>query len=256
MPWDPDLYLRFQRERAAPFADLLALVRRRPGMRAVDLGCGTGELTRQLADALPESDVTGIDRSPEMLARAAAHARPGLRFERGALEDLAGSWDLVFSHAAIQWVDNHAALVPRLFGMVAPGGQLAVQMPSNHGHAAHRALFALAEEEPFRTALGRWNRVVPVLTIDRYAELLHAAGATELVAFEKVYPHLLPEADAVLDWTRGTALIPFMERLPAALHAQFLDRYRDRLRALWPEGPVFYGFRRILFAATRAEPRA
>jgi trans-aconitate 2-methyltransferase len=125
-------------------------------------------------------------------------------------------------------------------------------MPSNHNHPTHRYITDLAAESPFREALNGWSRHSPVLTIDRYAELLHAHGAQELTVIEKVYPHLLPDADAVAEWTRGTALIPYLERLPADLEAAFLDRYRTKLRALWPAGPVFYGFRRILFAASSA----
>jgi len=250
MPWDPEQYHRFRNERFAPFADLLALVRQRPGMRVIDLGCGTGELTRRLADALPESDVLGIDSSPEMLAHAATQARPGLRFERGRLEEVAGTWDLVFSHAVLQWVDGHEALIPRLLGRVASGGQLAVQMPSNHTHPAYRAIVALAGESPFREALGDWSRASPVLSIAEYAELLHRSGGRDLTVYEKVYPHLLPDAGAVAEWTRGTVLLPYLERLPGALQSPFLERYHARLESLWPAGPVFYGFRRTLFAAT------
>ncbi len=254
MTWNPDVYLTFERERAAPFDDLVAFVRVRPGMTAVDLGCGTGSLTRRLADHLPGSDVLGIDTSPEMLARAEAIARPGLRFERRALEAVTGTWDLVFSHAAIQWVDDHESLVPRLLSLVKPGGQLAVQLPSNHGHVAHTLMAETAGEPPFRDALGQWHRVSPALGIDRYAEILHAHGGTELTVMEKVYPHVLRDADAVVDWTRGTALLPFLERLPEGLREPFVARYRDKLRARMPGAPVFYGFRRTLFVATHGEP--
>lgn len=252
MPWDPERYHQFQQERSAPFEDLLALVRRRAGMRVIDLGCGTGELTRRLADWLPESEVVGIDSSPQMLEQAAVLARPGLQFEVGAIEIVTGTWDLVFSHAALQWVEEHQALIPRLLSLVTPGGQLAVQMPSNHGHATHRSIAEVAAEPPFREALGGWTRCSPVLPVDAYAELLQLHGGQELMVLEKVYPHLLPDADAVLEWTRGTALIPYLERLPAELHAPFLEAYGRRLHALWPAGPVFYPFRRILFAASRA----
>jgi len=254
MPWNPEQYLQFEAERAAPFVDLLALVRVRPGLRVIDLGCGTGELTRRLADALPDSNVLGVDNSPEMLARAAGLARPGLAFAEQRIEDAVADgaqWDLVFSHAAIQWVPDHAALVPRLLGMVRPGGQLAVQLPSNHDHLTHRLILTLAGAEPFRSALGGWTRQVPVLDLAGYADLLYHAGGRELTVFEKVYPHVLAEADALAAWTRGTALVPYLERLPADLHGPFLDRYRAALRAQWPRGPVFYGFRRTLFAATR-----
>jgi trans-aconitate 2-methyltransferase len=253
MPWDPTCYHRFQRERFAPFEDLLGLVPIRPGLRVVDLGCGTGELTRRLADALPDSDVLGLDSSPEMLARAEAQARPGLRFALGAIETVTGAWDLVFSHAALQWVDDHPTLIPRLLALIRPGGRLAVQLPSNHTHPTHQLIRELAAAEPYRTALDAWSRPSPVLSIDAYATLLHDAGATDLTVYEKAYPHLLEDADALAAWTSGTALVPYFERLPTALHAPFLDAYRARLRALYPSSPVFYPFRRTLFAATRPD---
>ena len=255
MPWDPNVYHKFQQQRAAPFEDLSALVHRRPGLRVVDLGCGTGELTRRLADMLPESDVVGIDSSAEMLAEAAQYAGPGLRFEQRAIEDVGGSWDLIFSHAALQWLDDHERLIPALFGMLTPGGQLAVQMPSNHHHYAHVAARQLAESEPYATAMQRWTRKFPVLSIEDYAGLLFAAGADEIVVFEKIYPHVLKDADAIADWTSGTLLVPYMERLPEALRERFMTDYRARLRERWPESPVFYGFRRTLFSATAPQSR-
>lgn len=251
MPWDPAQYHKFQAQRAAPFEDLLALIRVRDGLRVVDLGCGTGELTARLADHLPNSDVVGIDSSREMLSKAAQHQRPGLRFEQASIEDVSGEWDLVFSHAAVQWVDDHTTLIPRLFAMVAPGGQIAVQMPSNHTHDSHVVARQLAAEEPFRTALNGWNRQVPVLSIEAYAALLFNAGAEDITVFEKVYPHVLANADAIADWTSGTLLVPYMERLPEELRDAFMHQYRRRLRARFPDSPVFYGFRRTLFAATR-----
>ena len=251
MPWDPAQYEKFRVERYAPFIDLVALIEPRAGMRAIDLGCGTGELTARLADTLPESEVLGIDSSAGMLAKAAKFARAGVRFEQRAIEDAAGSYDLVFSHAALQWVDGHDALIPRLFALVAPGGQIAVQMPSNHNHKTHRLIVDTAREAPFAAALGGWTRKAPVLGIDDYAVMLHRAGATNITVFEKVYAHILDGADAMVDWTRGTALVPYIERLPSDLRRLFIDRYRDKVRAAFPERPVFYTFRRTLFAATR-----
>jgi len=251
MPWDPDHYHRFQNERFAPFDDLLALVRVRGGMRVLDMGCGTGELTRRLADSLPGSLVLGIDTSPAMLERAQAHARPGLRFEERDARNLEGQYDLLFSHAVLQWLDDHASLIPGLFQRVAPGGQLVAQIPSNHHHAAHRLIRETAAEEPFRSALAGWTRESPVLPLDAYATLLHFAGADDFTVLEKVYPHVLPHADALAEWNRGTALVPYFERLPAELHEPFMERYRARLREAFPESPVFYPFRRILLAATR-----
>lgn len=251
MAWDPDRYARFQSARTAPFDDLVPLINVRPGMSVVDLGCGPGDLTRRLAGLLPDSRVAGIDSSAEMLGKARLLAGERLTFKAGSMEEVTGEWDLVFSHAALHWVGNHSALVPHLMGLVRPGGQLVVQVPSNHRHPSHTLIIATAAEEPFRSALAGWVRISPVLEIDEYADLLFAAGGEDLTVFEKVYPVVMEHADGIADWTAGTTLVPYFERLPKDLHEPFLASYRSKLRELWPEGPVFFPFRRILFAASR-----
>ncbi|MDT5060329.1 MAG: trans-aconitate 2-methyltransferase [Acidobacteriota bacterium] len=251
MPWNPAQYHQFQNERFAPFEDLFSLVKARSRLRVVDLGCGTGELTRRLADRLPGSKVLGIDSSLEMLTRAREQASASLGFKQGSIQEVEGEWDLVFSHAAIHWIENHRALIPRLLTLVRPGGQLAVQLPSNHTHPTHTLIMEIASGEPFRHALKGWNRFSPVLSIREYAELLHEHGATEITVFEKVYPSLMENSDGLADWTAGSTLVPYFERLPEPLHEPFMARYRERLRVLFPAAPVFYTFRRILFAATR-----
>jgi trans-aconitate 2-methyltransferase len=251
MPWNPDQYRQFQAARAASFEDMLSLIQVRAGLRVIDLGCGSGELTARLADHLPGSDVLGIDSSAEMIAQAEALIRPGLRFEHAAIESLGGEWDLVFSHAALQWVPDHAALIPRLLGMVSPGGQIVVQVPSDHDHPARGLLRATAQEEPFRTALNGWLRPQSTLSIAAYTGLLFEHGAQVFTVFEKTYPAVLENVDAVIDWYTGTALVPYFERLPYNLHRPFLNRFRERLTARWPSGPVLYTGNRILFAATQ-----
>ena len=243
MAWDPAQYERYKRERAQPFYDLLELVRVREGVRAVDLGCGTGELTRKLQDRLPGSDLLGVDSSTEMLARAQAQERAGLRFQQASIEQLRGEWDLVFSNAALHWVADHDLLFPRLLGLLRPGGQLVVQMPSNVGHPSHHLLRELGRE-----VLG-WSYDWPVLGISAYGEILWRAGGKDLTIYEKLYCYEMPSSDEIAEWMRGTSMVPYLERLPPDEHEPFFARYRERLRAQWPEGPVFFGFRRILIAA-------
>ena len=81
MSWDVDQYERFKNERAQPFRDLAALIEPRANMRIVDLGCGTGELTRELHEQLSASETLGIDSSQSMLQKASSSGT--LRFELG-----------------------------------------------------------------------------------------------------------------------------------------------------------------------------
>ncbi len=250
MPWNPDQYHKFQSERAAPFYDLLALVDARPNLKAVDLGCGTGKLTRQLADRLPNSDVTGLDSSPQMLDKAASFARGGLVFQVGDLSALTGDWDLIFSNAALQWSENHAKLIPQLFARLNPGGQIAVQVPSNHNHISHQIYRETADEEKFKSILHGFQRIAPVLTIDEYAQTLFDCGAENIIVFEKIYAHVMDDSDAVVEWISGTALVPYFERL-GEHKDEFVDSIQKKMRAALPGSPVFYPFRRILFSARK-----
>lgn len=250
MPWDPTQYHKFQSQRSAPFYDLLALVEKRPHLKVADLGCGTGELTRQLADALPDSDVVGLDSSSEMLDKATAYAGPGLHFEQGDQAQLTGEWDLIFSNAALQWSEDHAELIPRLYQRLTPGGQIAVQVPSNHNHISHQIYREVAGEELFRSVLNGFQRYAPVLSIDEYAGLLFECGAEDILVFEKVYPHILEDSDAVVEWISGTALVPYFERLGEHKDA-FVEALRAKMQIALPDRPVFYPFRRTLFSAKR-----
>lgn len=254
MPWNPDQYHKFQSARAAPFEDIAALIAVREGVNAVDLGCGSGELTRKLADRLLGCDMLGLDNSPEMLARAAPHAREGVRFELGTVEDFAhapGAWDLIFSHAALHWIPGHHRLIPALLAKVRPGGQIAIQMPSNQNHVAQRLVVDIALEEPFRTILDGFVRYSPVLPLDDYAEMLFTAGFENIAVFEKIYPQVLENSDAVVEFTKGTVLVPYLDRLGDHTDA-FMRMYRERLRQHMPGSPVFYSFQRTIFVGTRA----
>lgn len=249
MPWDPTLYRRFEAERSAPFEDLLALVAPRRRMRVVDLGCGTGQLTDRLQAALPESRVEGLDSSPEMLAQAMPRARPGLRFRAGRIEATAGKYDLVFSHAALQWVEDHESAFPRWLALLKPRGQLAVQMPANHDQPSHVLAREVAAEPRFAAALGGWTRASPLLAPTRYAELLFRAGMRDILVFTKVYPHVLAGPDALVEWVRGTLLVPYLDRLGPELSPAFLRRYRTRVARHYRERPLFFGFPRLFLSA-------
>ena len=239
--WDPAQYERFRDERSQPFFDLLGLVRPRPGMRVVDLGCGTGELTAALHARLEARETIGLDSSEAMLEQARPRAGGGLRFEAGDI----GAWDgrefdLVFSNAALHWVEDHEETFTRLRRALTADGQLAVQVPANHEHPSQTVAVAVAREAPFR-------RVSPVLPPPAYAEVLERLGFAEQHVRLQVYGHRLESRDAVVEWVRGTTLTDYQRRLEPELWDQFLARYRERLLPRLPDRrPFFFTFPRIL----------
>ena len=255
--WQPEQYQRFRDERAPPFHDLAALVEREPGMRVLDLGCGTGELTAWLHGTLGAQHTRGIDRSEAMLAKARAHATTGLDFVLGDIATLVvdDPVDLVFSNAALHWLNDHPALFARLRDLLRPGGQIAVQMPANQDHPSHRMAAALAAEAPYARVLGGSVRPPTVLTPPAYAELLDALGFARQHVRLQVYAHRLPTTESVVEWVKGTLLTPYRERLPDDVYAPFLATYRERLLAtLGARAPYLYAFPRILLWARLPGP--
>jgi len=260
--WDPRQYDKFQREREQPFYDLLAMVRPAAGMRVVDLGCGTGKLTRALHLRVNALETIGIDRSDGMLAktREGGPLPEGLRFRLGTIEEFAGvrppatepaargaGVDLIFSNAAYHWVEGHDTLIPALAARLGPSGQLAFQIPAQHDDASHLIAEELTAVEPFRTALGGWHRPQPVLSPERYARLLYTCGFVDTNVRLIVYPHVLAGRDDVVEWMKGTLLTEYARHLPAELFDRFLDEYRSRLLArLDAAQPFFFPFKRIL----------
>lgn len=255
MTWNPDQYHRFQGARSAPARDLQAMLPDLPYRRIVDLGCGTGEQTLTLAERYPHAEVTGVDGSAEMLSRARAHAAPNLAFRQADLRDLDGEYDLIYSNAALQWLPDHPTLLAALWAHLAPGGILAVQVPANHDHPSHRLLTDTARE--FEGELGGFTRfgtahgASPVLTPAGYAETLDALGAVDITALSRVYPVELSGAEGIVEWTRGTALVPYLSRLTPADAARFTERYLEKLRDVYPGERVYYAFTRVLFTARR-----
>jgi trans-aconitate 2-methyltransferase len=253
-PWNPDQYEKFRDERRRPFVDLVALIQPRSALRVIDLGCGTGELTRILHERLAARETVGVDSSQAMLDKSARFAAAGLRFEKADIAEFRSEppYDLIFSNAALHWIAGHDALFARLAAALVEGGQLAVQVPANFDEASHVVAAEVASEEPFRTPLAGYAGVRNVLAPEAYARLLDRLGFAEQHVRLQVYGHKLARRDDVVEWVKGTLLTDYERRLPAELFARFLQRYRERLLPrLEDTSPFFFPFKRILLWARR-----
>ena len=247
--WDPGRYDRFRAERERPVDDLIARVAPVPGGRVVDLGCGTGRYTARLHHETGAGETLGIDSSPRMLAEAEGVAGDGLRFAVGDLREVPppeGGWDVVFANASLQWVPDHERLLPAIVAGLAPGGQLAFQVPANFDHPSH----TIADEIGAELGLEPLDRAIGASTPSRYAEILWTSGLRDLDVTMRVYGVEMERTEAVIDWVSGTLLTRFEAALDEAEFGEFRRRYRERLLdALGdPTGarPYYYAFPRIL----------
>jgi trans-aconitate 2-methyltransferase len=244
--WSPEQYEKFKAERAQPFHDLVAMIEHRPRMQIVDLGCGTGELTRILHEHFSAQETVGIDNSETMLLRSGATASEVLRFEKGDIEAFVTDrpYDLVFSNAALHWVPDHEKLFTKLASFLGPRGQLAIQVPANDDHPSHSVAADVARE------MGIEPRKGHVLAPERYASILHKLGFRKQQVRLQVYGHELASAHDVVEWNRGALLTDYEARL-GDRSPQFLEAYTKQLaRALGETAPFFYTYKRILMWAS------
>ncbi|MGZ5926918.1 MAG: trans-aconitate 2-methyltransferase [Rhizomicrobium sp.] len=250
LDWQPELYGRFETERTLPATDLLARVRLASPGYVVDLGCGSGNSTELLTERFPSAAVLGIDSSPAML-EAACSRLPDCVFERADIAEWVpdAAPELIFANAALQWVPDHAALMPRLVSLLAPGGALAVQMPDNLDAASHQAMHQAWRDAGFTAPA---PQRAPLLAPERYCELLTQLARVEM--WRTTYFHPMRSVTAVVEWLRATGLRPFLAQLGKAQQDRFLSLYEARLATVLPplsDGGRLLAFPRFFLIAQR-----
>ncbi len=260
--WNPIQYERFSAERLRPALELLARIPLVSPRVVCDLGCGTGEVTRRLAERWRSAEVYGLDHSREMLEAARATPDGSIHWIEGDLADWTPTErpDVIYSNAALHWVERHEELLPRLVRSLAPGGCLAVQMPLSWELPSHRLMREvlanggeggrpLGSDELRRRMARKW-----VGDPDDYYDLL-AEMAPILDIWETRYFHVLTGDDPVLEWVKGTGLRPILHALGADERSLFLNGYRRRLREAYPpqaDGRTLYPFGRLFIVAQSA----
>jgi trans-aconitate 2-methyltransferase len=251
--WEPQTYLRYADIRFRAGLDLIARIPKFEYHTIYDLGCGTGHLTRILADAFPNSKVAGVDSSPEMLAQARREF-PRLDWQQGDIN----SWhpaappDLIYTNAALHWVPGHETLLPSLLNKLWPGGVLAMQVPRHFESPPHLALKELVMQSEWRAKLEALL-LAPIPSPEAYWRWL-SPHARNLDLWETIYLQVLDGKDPVVNFMRGTALRPFLSALQEDDAAKFIDAFAERMAAAYPpqaNGQTLFPFRRLFLVAQR-----
>ncbi|MFT6556238.1 methyltransferase domain-containing protein [Sneathiella sp.] len=256
MNWNPDHYHLYTDHRLRPALDLLSQVTLASPSVIYDLGCGTGNVTSLLSKRWGEAVVIGIDSS-EVMLRKAASDHPSLEWKLQEINEFSpvSKGNLIFSNAALHWLDDHETIFPKLLNQLRPGGVLAVQMPNNFLAPSHQTLYELAQSDAWIDRLGKLVRPAPVHDISWYYDLL-SSKVQLLNIWETTYFQVLKGKNAVLEWTRGTALRPFLEALNEDEVKAFEAEYAKLLYEAYPQsedGSTLYPFSRLFIVAEMPE---
>jgi trans-aconitate 2-methyltransferase len=253
--WSARQYLKFEDERTRPPRDLLAQVPLQRPRLVVDLGCGPGNSTELLVERFPQSEVVGLDSSPDML-RKARERLPKCTFVEADIESWAADprADLLFANASFQWIPDHPQLLRRLLEALPAGGVLAVQMPDNAREPSHMLQREVAASGPW--ADNPEMRAAPrsdLLPPKAYYDLLKPV-CTRIDIWHSIYNHVMATPQAIVEWFKGSALQPYLSPLDPAAREQFLAAYTEKIVAAYKprvDGKVLLKVPRLFIVAVR-----
>jgi len=249
--WNPDLYKRFEKQRTQPVKDLINSIELKNVNTIIDIGCGPGNSTEQLAIRWNKASIVGIDNSANMI-RESKKRLPNVKFEqRDASQDLSdlGTYDLVFSNAAIQWMPNHNELLHKFFGMVRKDGALAIQIPDVSNMGIQRAVKETALNKRWISKFSTESQ-----SNDGNAENYYDICSNlneEIYVWETDYYHVMGSHQNIIEWYKSTGMKPYLDQLTEEhekmeFEQEVLERtimaYRKQ-----DNGKVLFPFNRIFF---------
>ena len=248
--WNPREYLRFNQERLRPSIDLVQPIRELSFGVIVDAGCGPGNSTQVVRATWPESRVTGIDSSEEMIDRARADYPDG-DWRLGDVADMSslGPADLIFSNAVIQWVPDHAALMRHFADCLSSRGVLAVQVPLFFQMPLAAVIHDVATRSEWAQAVDGARELLTIHSAGGYYDILTSLFQ-RVDIWETHYFHVMPSHRAIVDMIRSTGLRPYLERLDPDQAARFEGEVLRGAEQVYPvqtDGAVLFPFKRLFF---------
>ena len=223
--------------------------------RVLDLGCGDGTLTAQIAALLPDGQALGIDAAQGMIDTARPKERQNLQFLLMDIDDLhfVAEFDVIFSNAALHWVQDHRRLWRNVCRALRPTGRVRFNFAAE-GNCSHllqvvRQAMALPDFAA-HFADFTWPWYMP--PVDQYAALVASEGPKEARVWPENRDTSFPSADALIAWIDQPSLVPFLAHLPADTRQPFRDFVIARMieETRQDDGTYFETFRRINVAVS------
>lgn len=232
-------------------AEVVELLSPQAGERVLDLGCGTGHLTKLIASR--GAEVFGIDNSPSMIEQARA-LYPDLPFEIGDGENFHfdDPFDAVFSNAAIHWMKNQSQVAASIYRALKPGGRFVAEFGGKGNiRKIHRALYQAITSRGHEAeqTIEEW-KYYP--TIGEYASLLEQQGfrVTDASHFDRPTP--LEGGDGGLRNWMHVFTNNLLNLLPEGAREESIREVEERLRPeLFRDGTWYADYRRIRVRAVK-----
>lgn len=251
--WNSTQYIKFKKERTQPAYDLIQRIHIRDPFYILDVGCGSGNSTYALKGAFPGSYLLGIDASHDMLQKA-NEMHPEIFFKHCMLPEglskLHSMYDLIFSNACIQWIEDQEELIEKLVEKLNPGGVLAIQVPYIQKAPFHQILQKVIKE--------KWRQLENIRNVYNLLPEEYYDIVTKLkmncTLWTTTYYHTLSSHEDILQWYMGSSLRPYMDVLNEEEKKSFKLDLLQEIQKMIPvqaNGEVLLKMPRIFFVAQK-----
>lgn len=253
--WNPDLYLRFDKERIQPSIDLVARIDCDKPKKIIDIGCGPGNSTQILVNRWLDSDIVGADNSPAMIKKATDDYpnQKWILFDAGK-DKINDKFDIVFSNATIQWIPNHDELIKGFSNLLNDQGILAVQLPLFFDMPLGKSILEIAEQSKWQTATKGVKELFTINNASYYYGHL-AKYFSKIDIWTADYYHIMDSQIAILEMIKTTGLKPYLERIENDIaKSEFETLVLRRIELDYPlqaDGKVLFPFKRLFFIAKK-----
>lgn len=222
----------------------------------LDLGCGDGVLTKQIADLIPEGKVLGIDSSEGMISAAKELERGNLSFKQMDIDSIPfkEQFDLIFSNATLHWIKDHGKLLRNCHKALKPGGIIRFNF-AGHGNCSnfYEVIEGIMSSNPYRKYFEsfEWPWYMP--SIEEYNILLSDTDFREVKLWEENADRFFKDKDEMIKWIDQPSIVPFLKSVDGKDKEKFRNEVVKKMidNTIQSDGRCFETFRRINVYAVR-----
>ena len=253
--WNPELYLKFDKERIQPSIDLVSRIDFDHPRNIIDIGCGPGNSTQILAQRWPTSKITGVDNSLAMIERAKLDfPKQEWQLLDAGKDDIIGEYDVVFSNATIQWIPKHVELFKKIKGILSDKGVVAIQLPLFFDMPLGRSISNISKEKAWNSVTYSVNQLFTIHNYSEYYTILSDLF-NSVVIWQTDYIHIMDSQHSILEMIRSTGLKPYLDRLESEIDKiNFEKKVLAAIKQDYPvqkNGKVLFPFKRLFFIAKK-----
>lgn len=249
--FDGEKYKRASKQQKAWGKRLISELELRGDERILDLGCGDGTLTAQLAELVPDGSVLGIDASESMIETARKdHAGANLRFELQDIDaiDFESEFDLAFSNATVHWVKDHGKLLANVFRSLKDRGVVRFQFAGD-GNCSNliKVIREVMSAKEYAAYFSKFDWPWYMPTVEQYRALLDEVAFTEKNVWSQDADKYFESIEAMTKWIDQPSIVPFLGCVAEKDKQRFRDDVVERMikETVKDDGTCFETFRRI-----------